>query len=629
MKKILLITTIFISFSVLAETKTAAGSGYWDAITWSPTGEPDSDDDVIIPDGITVIINDAAKTIRSLTIQNDGSNSNPGTLKNNYPLTITGASSTDSTISGKLEVNSTATLSESNVTIGSEGIITIFAGKQLIFSSSSSSITNDGVVTLNSSSSLFSSLIYKGSSVVEVTYKRSISGVTSAWDLIGSPVSGETASDIVAQTAIANNGSNFGIGVYNNGSGTDDTSGYGQWTTFTGDDATFHGTLYPGRGYQMATDGSTNSEIDFTGNLVTSTVTYAITEGDSSGDAPSVAGTRFNLLANPYTSYISVNSNAASASSNGTTGLLSVTNLAKLHANNQAIYVWNGTDYTTIGTSTSAANATIAPGQGFFIGGKYDDGAQSFSIPLSIMSEDGSDDGISGDIINDDRAELFIRLFQYDLEKRTEIYFLENGSDNFTSADAGGFQLNNNSIYSRVVSGENNVDLAIQTLNIDEVNDKVIPLGINAEAGEEAIISISHNTTNPSTYVYLEDALEGTFTNLKETDFVITPDSDLQGVGRFFIHTTASTMSNEDATTNLLNVFKLDRNNFITVEGLSTESNQTNLKLYNILGKEVLSTTLANNTNTQTISTEGLSTGIYVIKLESGNNLLTKKLIIK
>ena len=88
-------------------------------------------------------------------------------------------------------------------------------------------------------------------------------------------------------------------------------------------------------------------------------------------------------------------------------------------------------------------------------------------------------------------------------------------------------------------------------------------------------------------------------------------------------------MSNEDATTNLLNVFKLDRNNFITVEGLSTESNQTNLRLYNILGKEILSTTLLNNTNTQTISTEGLSTGIYVIKLESGNNLLTKKLIIK
>ena len=629
MKKILLITLIFASTSVFAETKTAAGSGYWHSITWSPAGEPDSDDDVVIPDGITVIINDAAKTIRSLTVENDNQNGNPGTLKNNYPLTITGASSTNSTINGKLEVNSITTLTDSDITINGNGIVTIFAGKQLIFSSSSSSISSSGVVTLNSSSSEFSSLIYKGTSTVEVTYKRSISGVTAAWDLIGSPVSGETASDIIAQTAIANSGSNFGIGVYNNASGTDDTNGYGQWTTFTGDDATFHGTLFPGKGYQMATDGAENSEIDFTGNLVTSAVTYAITEGDSDGDAPSVNGTRFNLLANPFTSYISVNSNAASASANGTTGLLSASNLAKLHTNNQAIYVWNGTDYTTIGTSTSAANATIAPGQGFFIGGRYNDGAQSFSIPLSVMSEDGSDDGIVGDIINDDRAELFIKLSQSGLDKRTEIYFLENGSDNFTSADAGGFQLNNNSIYSRVVSGENNVDLAIQTLNFDEINNKVIPLGINAVAGEEAIISISHNTTNPSTYVYLEDALEGTFTNLKETDFVITPDSNLEGVGRFFIHTTASTMSNEDATSNLLNVFKLTNNNFITVEGLSTQSNQTNLKLYNILGKEVLSTTLANNTNTQTVSTQGLSAGIYVIKLESGNNTITKKLIIK
>ena len=42
-----------------------------------------------------------------------------------------------------------------------------------------------------------------------------------------------------------------------------------------------------------------------------------------------------------------------------------------------------------------------------------------------------------------------------------------------------------------------------------------------------------------------------------------------------------------------------------------------------------MDTTLDNNTNTQMISTNGLSTGIYVIKLESGQSQLTKKLIIK
>ena len=46
--------------------------------------------------------------------------------------------------------------------------------------------------------------------------------------------------------------------------------------------------------------------------------------------------------------------------------------------------------------------------------------------------------------------------------------------------------------------------------------------------------------------------------------------------------------------------------------------------------EEVLSTTLNNNIKlgTQTISTVGLSAGIYVIELESGSDRLTKKLIV-
>ena len=130
-KTLLFVALCFIVLSLSAETKTATGTGYWDAITWSPAGEPQSGDDVVIPDGITVIINDAAKTVRSIDVQNDGSNNNPGILKNNYPLTITGASSTNSTVSGKLEVNNLLVFTESNLSIPSGGIITIFAGKQL------------------------------------------------------------------------------------------------------------------------------------------------------------------------------------------------------------------------------------------------------------------------------------------------------------------------------------------------------------------------------------------------------------------------------------------------------------------------------------------------------------------
>ena len=127
----------------------------------------------------------------------------------------------------------------------------------------------------------------------------------------------------------------------------------------------------------------------------------------------------------------------------------------------------------------------------------------------------------------------------------------------------------------------------------------------------------------------MEDVEEGTFTNLYEEDFILTPTSNLSEVGRFFIHMSADTMSNEDVSTSMLNAYKEVDASYITIEGLATQTNETNVSLYNILGRKVLSTTLNNNMNTQTISTIGLSAGIYVIELESGTDRLTKKLIIK
>ena len=159
--------------------------------------------------------------------------------------------------------------------------------------------------------------------------------------------------------------------------------------------------------------------------------------------------------------------------------------------------------------------------------------------------------------------------------------------------------------------------------------DKVIPLGINALGGEEMTIGISHRTTPADLNIYLEDTEEGSMTNLLDGDYVLTPAGDLEGVGRFFIHMTADTMSNGEVSTSMLNAYKEIDASYITIEGLATQSNETKVSLYNILGREVLSTTLNNNMGTQTISTVGLSAGIYVIELESGSDRLTKKLLIQ
>ena len=80
---------------------------------------------------------------------------------------------------------------------------------------------------------------------------------------------------------------------------------------------------------------------------------------------------------------------------------------------------------------------------------------------------------------------------------------------------------NATSVFTRLVEGDEGIDLAIQSLAYSEMWDKVIPLGINALGGEEMTIGISHRTTPADLNIYLEDTEEGTMTNLLDGDYVL------------------------------------------------------------------------------------------------------------
>ena len=77
----------------------------------------------------------------------------------------------------------------------------------------------------------------------------------------------------------------------------------------------------------------------------------------------------------------------------------------------------------------------------------------------------------------------------------------------------------------------------------------------------------------------------------------------------------------------MLNAYKEINANYITIEGLTTQSSNTTVSLFNILGVKILDTELDNSTNKQEISLNGLSKGIYIIELESVNERLTKKIL--
>ncbi len=149
-------------------------------------------------------------------------------------------------------------------------------------------------------------------------------------------------------------------------------------------------------------------------------------------------------------------------------------------------------------------------------------------------------------------------------------------------------------------------------------------MAIYQEEGQKIKIRIANNTLSEDINVYLEDTLNGTMTLLQEQDFELTTQNEIRGAGRFYIHLTATVLANEDSlNTSLVKVFKGAGNNFISIEGLRSKAT---IKLYNILGKEVRIKALTSSN--ETLSTNGLSSGIYVIQLKSNNQLLTKKIQI-
>ncbi|MDB3938174.1 T9SS type A sorting domain-containing protein [Flavobacteriaceae bacterium] len=498
--------------------------------------------------------------------------------------------------------------------------ITVASGKSFTVEKTGSvtmsgNFSNSGTFTLNSDSDEFSSIIIGGSVTGNITYNRYVNSVgTNEWDLIGSPVDGQSISSFAsANSSTLGTSSNiYAIGSYDNATNA--------WTNYTTSTIGSAGNFDRGRGYQMASVSDGTGILKFTGTPASTTQTQAIINNDA---ANAGTGTRWNLVANPFPSYIHGNANA-----HATNNFLTV-NTDKLHDSYEAIYGYDadGSGYTAYNNTSSALN--LAPGQAFMVASD-NTSSDNISFTTDMRTIVGGDDLIVGDIL-EDTFELIIKLYDGDTElDYTKFYFADGLSLGLDPGyDAGNFN-QGASLMSRLVEEDEGVGLVINAMGLESVNDVVVPLEINRESGNNFRISIGTFDIYAGTNVYLEDNVQGTMTLLNEQDFELTPENNLSGVGRFFLHLTETTFSiDNEVETNLLNVYKLDRNNFIIVEGLASQANKTRLDLYNLLGKKVLSINLPNHTNSQTISTEGLSSGIYVIKLQSSNSLLTKKLIVK
>jgi len=306
--------------------------------------------------------------------------------------------------------------------------ITVSSGKSFTVEKAGSvqiygDLTNNGTFTLNSDSNEFASLIVdsdnngSGSNSTPIVYNRFVNEVGAGeWDLIGAPLDVQSissfASTNTAGTAtLATNSSYYALGTYDS---SDDT-----WTNYTTSSVSSAGNFDIGKGYQAGTVSGGTGLLKFTGTAAAADQTQAVQNYAAS------SGRRWNLVSNPYPSYINANSNAHS-----TNNFLTV-NTSVIDSNFLAIYGWesdindnNSGSYTIYNLSTAATY--IAPGQGFFIAAASSSSA-NISFTKEMRTTTGTDDFIAGRMMNPTSSEFLLKLYEGEtLIDNTRFYF-DNG----------------------------------------------------------------------------------------------------------------------------------------------------------------------------------------------------------
>ena len=443
-------------------------------------------------------------------------------------------------------------------------------------------------MTIDSGKSFITSSTFSG----DVTYNRNLG--TNNWYLVSSPVVGETYDDAyVTANGIASgtqNTNSRGIAPYVT---TDDSWDY----MLAGETATFSA----GTGYSVKR--SSSGTVSFTGTLNVDNAGVDV--------VLSSTGNRFNLLGNPYTSHI------ASATFLANEGAVSET---------QTLWVWDQSQSSGSGAyevKTLADPMVIAPAQGFFVKANAAGGTFNFAE---------SNQATSGGTFQrtDTRPEIYLTISNQTDARIAKVYYIDDMTTGFDLGYEG--ELFNGvsnplAIYTHLVADSEGKDYQVQSLPPNNYENMVVPVGINAEAGTSISIDAATNNFPSGINIYLEDKQDNTFTLLEaDANFSFTPENNLSGIGRFYLHTTSGVLSADDFDINKNISIYTSSNDNLRIAGV--QNGTATVRLYNILGKEMLKTSFEGN-GVNDINLNTIPMGIYIVKLTTENGVLNRKIIIQ
>jgi len=459
-------------------------------------------------------------------------------------------------------------------------------------------LINNGNLELESISTKYSSLIVEGTSTGDVVYKRHINtfnnttgATTGQNDLISAPVTNASHTFGVFRATNTNipSGNIGGVFSYLFGPFDNSANAYINYTVANDVDD-----LEAGIGYRTAsTDTST---FTFVGDVNTSTVPVAITTGTSSA---------WNLIGNPYPSYIN-------------SGDFLTENAPDLDENAIGIYGYDGTalnGWTVINFANMNQATNIAPGQGFMV--KAEAPSATLEFTPNMRRAGTADDFILGRTATSHYGHIKLNLLSGQSEYNTDFYFNSNATSGLDPGyDAALYDGNPPafSIYSHLVANDVGTPFAIQALSHTSMNDITVSLGVNASQGQEITISILETDMPDDIEIYLEDTANNSFTLLNINDYVFTADSNISGIGRFYLRFNGDALNTIESTLEELIIFTDTSEKSIVIAGKL--QSETKIKLYDIRGRAILVDNLDISNTRQVLNVSHLNTGIYIIELE-------------
>lgn len=509
------------------------------------------------------------------------------------------------TITAICLVMSISLASSQEMHVASGGSVFV-ATNEALYVNNNLSVNASGSLTLNSDNSNSSSLIVSGTVTGNITYQRFLSDNGNGWHLLSAPVTTQNINDfatnVSGNNSILTSGIRYAIGAYNNSAapGT-------RWEYYDTTTAPAAGNFVSGQGY--STRRTEAGLVTFEGSATTSDVQINLTT--ASGNH------HWSCVGNPFPSYLPANFTASATNVLGQ-------NLSTLDPSFAALYFWDGTEYSIINQISGAVY--LSPGQSFMVNANSDN--ETFTFSQSLRSHENVTDVFNR--TENTIPTIDIHLSNGSQDKTTRIMYLPFATTGLdVGYDAGNYYdgTPSFSLDTHLVTDSEGIDFRLQCLPDNAYETLAVALSVRSAANQELVFSVNTEHLPEDVNVYIEDKETGSFTEITEKGYSVTPENQLTGIGRFYMHTADKTLSdNNPELSSSLNIYQITDSK-LRITGMENHEN-VSMEMYSISGKLVLDHSFKGKT-VNDITLPKLATGVYIVNVMSNASQQTKKIIIQ